>query len=59
MDFIGNASNDPAPFFLYVPFSHVHTPQYAKAGGKFKKPSVGNFLDSVCSFTRTTHPHGA
>ena len=36
MDFIGNASNDPAPFFLYVPFSHVHTPQYAKAGGKLK-----------------------
>ena len=27
-EFIGNHTKDPSPFFLYVPFSHIHTPQY-------------------------------
>eukprot|EP00117_Sycon_ciliatum_P019047 scpid21363/ scgid17395/ Arylsulfatase A; Cerebroside-sulfatase len=42
--FITNASLSGTPFFLYLPFSHVHVPQFAANPGVSKR---GVFGDSV------------
>ena len=46
MSFVSSAQELAAPFFLYLAFGHVHTPQYASAehAGKSKR---GIFGDSV------------
>jgi arylsulfatase G len=59
-EFIGNATanagNAQQPFFLYVPFSHVHTPQYvtpANAGRSGKTGDAGHFYDSLMELDQT------
>lgn len=54
--FIGNVSHDPSPFFLYVPFSHIHTPQYAmpeSAGKSNKTGDAGHFYDALLEVDET------
>ena len=51
-EFIGNVSHDPSPFFLYVPFSHVHTPQYASPRNAGRS-GRGHFYDSVLEVDET------
>ena len=55
-EFIGNVTKDPSPFFLYVPFSHVHTPQYVaprNAGKSNKTGSAGHFYDTLMEVDET------
>lgn len=55
-EFIGNASSDPRPFFLYVPFSHIHTPQYVatRNKGKSGRPGkAGHFYDTLMELDET------
>ena len=56
-DFIANHTADAAdPFFLYVPFSHVHTPQYSATrnrGKSGKKGDAGHFYDSLLELDET------
>eukprot|EP00040_Diaphanoeca_grandis_P029083 m.169355 g.169355 ORF g.169355 m.169355 type:complete len:639 (-) comp31562_c0_seq1:99-2015(-) len=54
--FIGNVSTDPAPFFLYVPFSHIHTPQYVATRNKGRSGKTGNpghFYDTLLELDET------
>jgi hypothetical protein len=57
--FIQNATapaNAGLPFFLYVPFSHVHTPQFvspANAGRSGKSGDRGHFYDSLMELDST------
>lgn len=54
--FITNASNDKVPFFLYVPFSHVHTPQYGaprNIGRSGRQGDAGHFYDSLLELDDT------
>ena len=54
--FIRNSSQNAAPFFLYVPFSHVHTPQYVatrNAGRSGKSGSAGHFFDALLEMDDT------
>ena len=55
-EFILKAAHDPSPFFLYVPFSHVHTPQYAmprNIGRSGKTGNAGAFYDSLMEADQT------
>lgn len=55
-EFISNVSHDPSPFFLYMPFSHVHTPQYSSTrnAGRSKLPGAsGHFYDSLLELDET------
>ena len=55
-EFIGNCSHDPAPWFLYVPFSHIHTPQYVaprNAGKSGKSGNAGHFYDTLMEMDET------
>mgnify|MGYP001223827327 CR=1 FL=1 len=51
-EFIGNVSRDPSPFFLYVPFSHVHVPQYYNPAFKGKS-GRGPFYDTLMELDHT------
>ena len=42
--FITNASLSGTPFFLYLPFSHVHVPQFAANPGKQPCVKLSNIL---------------
>jgi len=47
---------DPRPFFLYVPFSHIHTPQYVmprNAGKSGKTGDSGHFFDTLLELDET------
>ena len=49
-DFLKSAADDDKPFFLYVPFSHIHTPQYAmprNQGRSNVTGKAGYFYDSL------------
>ena len=55
-EFIHNATIDARPFFLYVPFSHVHTPQYVspRGAGRSGKPGdAGHFYDALLELDGT------
>jgi arylsulfatase G len=55
-EFIGNVSHDPSPFFLYVPFSHIHTPQYTmprNVGKSGKTGNAGHFYDTLLELDET------
>eukprot|EP01063_Lacrimia_lanifica_P000406 TRINITY_DN101_c11_g1_i1.p1 TRINITY_DN101_c11_g1~~TRINITY_DN101_c11_g1_i1.p1 ORF type:complete len:532 (+),score=167.88 TRINITY_DN101_c11_g1_i1:43-1638(+) len=55
-EFIGNATKDAKPFFLYVPFSHIHTPQYVaprNAGRSGKAGRAGHFYDTLMELDDT------
>jgi hypothetical protein len=55
-EFIGNASHDPSPWFLYVPFSHIHTPQYVatrNTGKSGKTGEAGHFYDTLMEMDET------
>jgi len=55
-EFIGNVTVDKRPFFLYVPFSHVHTPLYiaTRNKGKSGKPGrAGSFYDALIEMDET------
>jgi arylsulfatase G len=55
-EFIGNASHDRSPFFLYVPFSHIHTPQYVATrniGKSGKSGPAGHFYDTLLELDET------
>ena len=53
-EFIGNHTTDP--FFLYVPFSHIHTPQYVavrNSGKSGKTGDAGHFYDALLELDET------
>jgi arylsulfatase A-like enzyme len=55
-EFIGNATRSNAPFFLYVPFSHIHTPQYTmprNVGKSNKTGNAGHFYDTLIELDET------
>lgn len=55
-EFIANVSHDPSPFFLYVPFSHIHTPQYVaprNTGRSGKTGAAGHFYDTLMELDDT------
>jgi arylsulfatase A-like enzyme len=55
-EFIGNASSNASPFLLYVPFSHIHTPQYVatrNAGKSGKTGEAGHFYDTLLELDET------
>ena len=55
-EFIANATTDKRPFFLYVPFSHVHTPQFVaprNAGQSGKTGDTGHFYDTLMELDQT------
>jgi|EP01043_Picozoa_sp_COSAG02_P023612 arylsulfatase G len=55
-EFVGNASSDSSPFFLYVPFSHIHTPQYVatrNVGKSGKAGEAGHFYDTLLELDET------
>ena len=58
-EFIGNhstAAGAADPFFLYVPFSHIHTPQYVavrNAGKSGKSGDAGHFYDALLELDET------
>ena len=55
-EFIGNTTHDPRPFFLYVPFSHIHTPQYVatrNSGRSGKSGAAGHFYDTLLELDET------
>jgi arylsulfatase A-like enzyme len=55
-EFIGNSSHDPRSWFLYVPFSHIHTPQYVaprNAGKSGKSGNAGHFYDTLLELDST------
>lgn len=55
-DFIGNVSTDARPFLLYVPFSHIHTPQYVATrnqGKSGKTGQAGHFYDTLLELDET------
>lgn len=55
-EFIGNVSHDARPFFLYVPFSHIHTPQYVAArnvGRSNRTGQAGHFYDTLMELDDT------
>ena len=54
--FIRNASSDTTPFFLYVPFSHIHTPQYVltrNVGKSGRAGDAGHFYDTLLELDET------
>lgn len=51
-EFIANASHDASPFFLYVPFSHIHVPQYY-APEFTNKSGRGPFYDTLLELDDT------
>ena len=56
VEFISNTSIDPSPFFLYVPFSHVHTPQYVmprNKGRSNRSGNAGHFYDTLMELDDT------
>eukprot|EP00037_Helgoeca_nana_P026423 m.298021 g.298021 ORF g.298021 m.298021 type:complete len:192 (+) comp27213_c1_seq4:816-1391(+) len=55
-EFIANVSVDPAPFLLYMPFSHIHTPQYVaprNSGRSGKTGAAGHFYDTLLELDET------
>eukprot|EP00462_Mataza_sp_D1_P007511 CAMPEP_0175123268 /NCGR_PEP_ID=MMETSP0087-20121206/2151_1 /TAXON_ID=136419 /ORGANISM="Unknown Unknown, Strain D1" /LENGTH=487 /DNA_ID=CAMNT_0016404945 /DNA_START=176 /DNA_END=1639 /DNA_ORIENTATION=- len=55
-DFIGHINHDKSPFFLYVPFSHMHVPQYTaprNVGKSGKTGDSGFFYDTLLEVDET------
>lgn len=55
-EFISHVAVDPSPFFLYVPFSHIHTPQYVaprNSGKSGKSGDAGHFYDTLLELDET------
>lgn len=55
-EFFSNASKSKLPFFLYVPFSHIHTPQFVaprNAGRSGLSGNPGHFYDTLLELDET------